>query len=45
MKNKTCLTLFAVFLSFILVLGAVPTENVFADDDCDDLKGKEKKRL
>jgi len=37
------LTLFAVFLSFILVLGAIPTENVFADDDCDDLKGKEKR--
>ena len=43
MKNKTYLTLSAVLLSFILVLGAVPTENVFADDDCDDLKGKEKK--
>ena len=43
MKNKTYLTLSAVLLSFILLLGAVPTENVFADDDCDDLKGKEKR--
>jgi len=43
LKNKAYLTLSAVLLSFILLLGAIPTEDVFADDDCDDLKGKEKR--